>query len=551
MVRRIRFSIAFSVMGLLGVGCALSTNETSSQCHSQEDCLARGADFADTTCSEERLCVKLNVQGRSCSTHRECADRNGGAPFICRTDGRCVSLLTADCQKVLGDKDDLLNDNTIFIGHVDVSDINGATGEQALDLARAEIKKQLAGGLPPAKPGGPKRPLAVVVCTTEPAPNTGLGSVESTDRALRHLADDLLIPIQNGPWTVQMAVRGASYAVDRKQLMFSQNATSDLTRLQDNDLVFRSGFPESNTVALLPKFITDYLTPQIYALGIAQPDEPIRVALVLDTGFNLVAEAAAKVITQQYQVFNVGELTNPIDNPNPQPKVTRGIIDVTAYKPHVILYAGGPSAINGLLVPISKGWPAATPRPFQMTLLASSANFVLAALQNINNPVVTQRFFGLQTNGLGFNPNDAKVVNQNLLLRFPELGTLPTAVSTMVTYDTMYLLAQAIVANGDQPITGPNMAAAVRKVADVTGGAPVPWGPEGLSAGFASLGRGQNLALNGVTGAWLLDKAGDRPGNPEVYCVTQTGGKPSTIVSSGYSLDSTSGQVVGTVANCN
>src|SRR6185436_9507772 len=123
--RALTFSLAMIAPAIATTsGCTPQADEPTSQCHSQADCLARGPEFADTTCNEQRICVKAEVAARSCNTNKECADRNGGAPFICRADGKCMSLLTPECQQVFADKDDLINDNTIFFGHVDIGDIN-------------------------------------------------------------------------------------------------------------------------------------------------------------------------------------------------------------------------------------------------------------------------------------------------------------------------------------------------------------------------------------------------------------------------------------------
>lgn len=548
--RRALSTLTILVLGVVPGACALSTNSTSSQCHSQQDCLSRGPEFADTTCSPERVCVKLAVQGRACNTHRECADRNGGAPFICSADGRCVGLLTPECQRVFADKDDLVNDNTIFIGNIDIGNIDGATTEQSIDLARAEIKKQLAGGLPPAKPGGAKRPIAIVSCTTEPFPQSGLGSQAETDRALDHLYNDLKVPAHIGPFAAAMVLRGAQAAVDHNVLMVTQNSADGLSAIADNDLVFRSGFPDREQVSVLGHFLDDILIQKVYDLNIAPAGDPIRIALILDNNQTGVSENVAKVVKHDYKVFSLGTPNDFINQPNTQPFYSKVTVDLLAYKPHIVLWGVPPGHVNSFFVPLARAWPAAIPRPFHVTLVAAWSNFMVAALAQLPD-VVRQRYYGVQTEGPGFQQADLDLLTQNLRFRFPELATQSTGIPTVVNYDAVYMLAYAIVALADQPLTGPNLAKGVRRVADASGGTVIPWGAPGLSDGFAALGKGQNLTFTGVSGQFLFDKAGDRPGNPEIFCVTQAGGRPNNVVSSGYSIDSATGTPRGALTNCN
>src|SRR5688500_2447577 len=99
-----KFKSHFVGLGLVAIGaafpgCAVSTVEDSTQCRSQADCLAKGPEFADTTCTKARVCEKIAIVAASCTTNAECIDRNGGAAFTCRkSDSKCVSLTTPQCQ---------------------------------------------------------------------------------------------------------------------------------------------------------------------------------------------------------------------------------------------------------------------------------------------------------------------------------------------------------------------------------------------------------------------------------------------------------------------
>ena len=75
-------TIAFaSLVGTISLGgaCSAIVDATATQCRSQQDCLGRGPEFVDTTCSAERVCVKIEAAVQACKTNQECVDQNGGA----------------------------------------------------------------------------------------------------------------------------------------------------------------------------------------------------------------------------------------------------------------------------------------------------------------------------------------------------------------------------------------------------------------------------------------------------------------------------------------
>ena len=74
---------------------------------------------------------------KACTKNQECIDANGGAPYACRrTDGKCVSLLSANCQTLFGTKKELLDDNLVVIGGTLPFDENGRQANFAVSLAR-------------------------------------------------------------------------------------------------------------------------------------------------------------------------------------------------------------------------------------------------------------------------------------------------------------------------------------------------------------------------------------------------------------------------------
>jgi hypothetical protein len=538
--------LAIAGIGYAGGACALSTDSTSSQCRSQEDCLSRGSEFADTTCSEERICVNLKVERRGCVTNQECLAQNGGAPFTCRKeDGKCVGLLTAECPYLYADGDDLADDNTVFVGNITTIDANSTLTEQAVQLARFEIKR--AGGLVPQKPDGPRRPLVVVSCNAEP--NTvGVGTALEVQRALDHLHKTLRVPMRLGPLTTGPTAAGAQASIDRKSLMLTRNGSPDLTRLADQDLIFRVGFSDTATTVIIPRLVDEQIVPAMIDAGMLGASEQPRIALVISAEQSRTGEAlTAAGFNRPFQTFNYGAATDFVNNPNPQAVITKTVIDVRNYQPHLIIYALPPSGVGLAFTPINAGWPSSVPRPFQISVVPTFAGAPLVTAVNaIADDTVRSRLYALFPAAPDFVPADAELLQANLKLRFPELtaNTAPQFVRN--AYDAMYIFAYAAAAIGDQPLTGVNLTAGVRRVADASGGVPHNWGPQNYSAIIATLGTGQNVSYRGVDGPYSFDANGERPAHTEVHCVRRS---PPGLVFSGYRRDAATGQLTGEI-NC-
>ena len=94
--------------------------------------------------------------------------RSGGAPSVCRKeDGVCVALETDACT-VLAEPGAVGDDATVWIGamfpyRMSDQEHHGPRAANAVELARRDFA-ETSGGLPPARPGGPRRPLGVVLC---------------------------------------------------------------------------------------------------------------------------------------------------------------------------------------------------------------------------------------------------------------------------------------------------------------------------------------------------------------------------------------------------
>jgi len=547
------------------------TDQPASQCHSQADCVARGGDFADTTCSPERVCVKIAVQAQACATNAECIERAGGAPARCRTSDHACTLLTSpECARVFADKDDLLNDEAIYIGGTTVENVDGLFFESSVELARGEIKQSLGGGLPNPDPAKPKRPLVIIDCNVEPF--QGLSSVAAVDRAYQHLIHTVEVPAVLGPFTTGLVLREEQEMIRQNVFSMTHNPIPQLTQLAatSNGLLYRAGFSNSLNVAAVNPVINDFLEAKIRndfpAIPAGQPFRIVALSVNESQGTSLYPSIADMLKTLKWNggktidenlaidpnAFKIEQLGDSIDlvsNPNPTPEVNRAIADMANFAPQLIIHAGPPNP--PLYVGLMKTLTAkGVPMPYFMNLIGGWQNFivpVMAQAGGVANPLIRQRYIGLRAVGYNFQQADFDSWLLNLRFKFPELQNQTVGTNHTANYDGLYMIAYAIQALGKEAVTGPAIGRAMRKIASETGGVDVKWGPDGVATALAAIAKGDNLNYIGVLGPFLFDKDGDHPGDVEAYCITaDTNNVPNKIIQSGYRYDSRAGKGTGT-----
>jgi hypothetical protein len=540
--------IVLAAVGMAAAACTAIANTKSSQCHSQDDCLSRGPEFADTTCGPDRVCIPISVPSALCQTNGECIDAIGGAPATCLK-GKCVGLIPPACTRVLGDKEDLLDDNSIYFGLVGPADINLQLIEQAVELARTQIKKQLAGGLPPATPGGPKRPLVILDCPAEPNV-AGLSSPRNLTDALTFMQNTVGVPVQLGGLTSAWGLPVASFSLDHNTVNFNAQGDPGITFLQHKDLVYRLSFSDAQSTQIVVPLLNQYLVPWATTAGILGAGEALRIAIVSEPqtprlqGIAKALDGATPPIP--YRAFDIGNANDRINNPDPTGQFARAIVDIQTYAPHIILWSTGTGSINNVALSMWKTWPSATPKPLQVGLSAPWETALPTALATIDD-TWRQRFVGTKVVGVNYSQDDFNVWVAAFKQKFPESALQTPSILTAEYYDAMYMATYAIVAIGDQVVNGTNVGKGMRSVADASGGVPIRWGSESLNDGIAALVSGKHLSYQGVTGHYLFDGAGDHPGDMKVFCLTQAAGKANGSADTGFGMDGVSQQPTGTL----
>jgi len=537
--------------------CTVIDDKTATQCRSEDECRSRGPEFADTTCSVDRVCVKLAADDSLCSTNQQCTDKNGGAPYRCLpTSHKCAPLTSTDCPRVVGDKASLLNDETIFLGTSYIPNIDGQLAEDGAELAISEINVALGGGLPSVRPGGPKRPLALLTCPAEPT-TTGLNSLPGSLRALDFVSNVAQVPGVIGPF-----FPGTSLAAI-PQVLIPSNVTGFITGAasaaisdyQDNDLIFRMAAIDTDAAKLMAAFMTNYLEPRAYTDGIAAAGEPLRVQII-NTGDGTNAFTTDYIIKNltfnggkstadngsNFRLTTIADPTDRVSNPDTQTNINKAIADAINFKAHIILFPTIPTTGTQLLVALDGQWP--TPqKPLYVSTVGSWANQIVAAIGNRDS--LRKRYFGLEAIAQGFNEQNFGDFVVGLRVKFPELLNQNVAFQAGYAYDAVYLSAYSIIAAGATQLSGPTLSNGIRKVTNT--GPTIKTGTADLPRAVSVLQGGGAISVQGVTGPIQFNDKGDRPFNARLYCVAATNGVATSIQRPGYTIDATTGVVTGMV----
>ena len=553
----VRFSTlaALVTLAVTAAGCLAISQVTAGQCHSQKDCLNRGPEFADTTCNAQRLCEKIVTDARACTTNQECIDQNGGAPYACRkSDNKCVSLLSTLCPRLFADKEDLLDDNTIYIGMTTPANPDGQQAEAAAELARKEIKK--AGGLSPATPGGPRRQLGIVACNAE------LIAAPVSQTMFKHLSEEVQVPYAISGFVTPDAIPAAIHFSSHDILMTTQNQTTALTTFKDNDLVFRLGYSDALTLSAQTPFLKSYLEQKIRSEFALAAGDPVRIIILKNAeDYNDQLEALrsqlsfnGKTFTQNLQdgnlkVVEYGGFEDPVGFPNPDAERAKAVNATLTFKPQLVLIVTSPPIVSQTWLNISQQWPAGVARPYFIGGFPTMAPFMPPAMAQFPNEEARKKFFAMRSLPFDFKPEEFDRWISRLLVNAPELVGQPIGTTAPIIYDGVYMFAYALTAIQNAPLRGTELSRGLRKVAGAGGGIPINWGPEAYSTALAALSAGNAISYIGPLGSYGFDPNGDHPGNPEVFCF---GPPPSRKpLSSGYSYDVRTMQSVGTVSNCN
>ncbi len=430
-----------------------------------------------------------------------------------------MALESEDC-KVLAGPGDVENDATIWIGSMFPLSGADATSygdgsRDAVDLARRDFAETV-GGLPPAQPSGPRRPLAVVSCDDSSEPL----------RAAAHLVSDVGVPVILGfARSKEVADLTAALFTPKGVLALASNTAPMLSTLPhppgEPRLVWRTTVGTALAAPALAALLSSVVEPELRAApGVVAPGEPIRVAFVRTSNASGLGAADAYVSMLRFNGKSVAEngssyreivLPDVPDASTLQKERLRVVAEIVAFRPHVVLRAS-----NETLVPeVERAWPATERfRPRYPEEYLTHPDLLAFVRQH---PEVRRRLFYIDS----FTSTTAMA---KLVLRHNQVFPLRpvTGISIVAApYDAFYVAAYATAALGAAPITGPALARALPRL--LPPGDPVDVGPAGMFQALGALGAGKGIDLVGTITSLDFDpETGDPTVDLGVHCLAPT-----------------------------
>lgn len=496
--------------------------------------------LSDTTTPQE--CVGSSCAKPGCSTNAECTAENGGKAAVCRKDtGVCVALETSQC-KVIADKSDIDNDGTIWIGAMYPYGPKGSPygkhAARAIELGQKDFKD--LGGIPPATVGGKPRPLGVILCDdSDPA---------AIDPAAKHLVENVGVPVVLGfAKSKEVLDLANEFFLPKGVFALASNTASMLADIRhapnEPRLVLRATL--SAELMNRPKAATveGLLEPLLQARHVVRAGDPIRIAIVRADNASGVSHADkllsylhwnGKSASEQGDLVRQFVVPDRYDRKNGIDALTEMADSVSQFAPHVVVEAG---ADPGPFLAIERRWPArAKFRPSYVSSSLLGDEYLETLIKE--RPEAMRRLFFVNAT---IPPAMTKfMMHHNEIFTTEKVDTF-NAVSA--PYDAFYVAAYAIVALGNEPITGKALARSVRKL--VPPGEPIDVGPAGIYRAVKLLREGKNVDLGGAQTTLDFDpETGDPTADFAVRCVDP---KKQTTIESGLVFSAKSGKVEGTL----
>ena len=590
-----KFFVGVLAFGTLAA-CSFTLNTTSVQCLSESECLAKGAAFANTTCDPTtKTCVPVDVNAGLCTTNQDCISQNANAPAYCRkSDKKCILLETPECPYFHGTIAQVADDNVVIIGELNPTNQTAiATQLDAIYAMTQSDFTQAVGGLPPALGSTKSRPVVIVGCNELGAGYDGLL------RAANHLVNDLQVQLILGPVNSNDAnVVLSQVTLPNKVVSIEPITTisslSDLPNpVAPTPMVWRVAPSDSTQADMVAKFFDDFLCipattgkgcdPTSYPVtsGNMAAGTPMKVMMIESGDLIGLSQGAALAKSvkfncsyfspcglndnaaptppanwtdpwPEYALGNLGDQTDPVNNPVPAASIAKVIAAALAFKPNVILWpASVPSLALTALQPLEQQWGAANPGvppPIHIEISAWGALAATVAATPFGQGVnLRKRMFFMGAK----NPPASTLINDfsaRFFAAHPEFtGSTLSALHYEVN-DVAYMAFYAMAAVGSAPLTGPNIAQALANGKLNPPGTPIDAEPSQFGKAFGILAQGGSIDINGLFGPEDFNtKTGASNGLAEIQCVNST----FKVASSGYSWDDASKASVGSVSNCN
>ena len=494
---------------------------------------------ASSACNSVIGLSDLSVQeqpttpGRECETNQECSDKLGQAAACVNPDGRCVALLSEDCDAITGDPNE---EPVIILGSLfSTQGAQAATNkerQQAAMLAVGQINN--IGGVP--TPSGTVRRLVLVSCN------------ETTDlrRAGRHLVDDLKVPAIVGPNTSQDTINVSQQVTipGGTVVMTPTAVASSIGELVDNNLTWLMAPNDEQRAPLMIRQIND-LEARIKAeragdvkLSIINRDDALGIGTRVSlNSLKLNGRSLSDAIANR-TVF--------VDAYDPSKSDYSAIIEKhLAALPDIVVLAGTAEAITAVMKPLEERWPANTQRP-EYVLIDSVKVPDLITLAT-NNDDLRHR-----VRGTGIVPSPDSIPVYELFKQEYQVAYAtgnPNISGMGPSYDAAFSIAYAIAASGEAEITGAVIAESLAKLSG--GSTKIEVGLPDLTAAFSRLSAGDEIDAVGTFGRleWN-DNGAVLGGTLEMWCIGVPSGGTPAYRSSGLTFDLKTATESGQYVQC-
>jgi hypothetical protein len=543
-----RLVLLLVVVGALPA-CEMLVDTSVVQCNTNGDCAALGGAMSRAVCGPQKVCVK----GPECTSNMECTAASQ-QPSICRkSDQKCAVLASAECG-IKAEMSDVGSEDTLWFGLITPRNNPTSPGlhmEAAADLARQQINE--LGKLPPATINGANRSFGFVSCNND----------KDLEKSLNHLINEVQVPAIVGSNLSQDVVTMlTNFTVKTGVLVLSPTAGApNITDIDNKGLFFRMSGSDTIAVKTLAFVLKTVIEPQLRGgtSPVLGAGEAMRVAVLyksdaLGTSDNNAATESVffngKSTRDNGSNYKAIPYGGSASDPLSTARYAQAVNDVITFKPHVI-FGFGSTEFSYLDVPIENNWPTGVPKPYWLVVKGIATNFI----QDIgSNEDWAQRVYGAQPYVDKSTPA-YRFFERAFMDHFPPLANLTSVTATPSYFDAAYVLAYGVAANGTMPLTGVNLANAIR-------GRLTPPGRK-LSVGYGDvlnvvtgLQNGDRVDLQGLTGSLDFDTHGDVPQTQEVFCMKTEApagggfGKVVAVKSAGMKFDPVTEAVTGNIAGC-
>jgi hypothetical protein len=458
---------------------------------------------------------------------------HSGDPYLCKNQ-RCVGLITADCTRVLGLGDRLVNltqgDPIVlgaynWLGYHSPGPLSrdNTIAVDNYELAVNEFNQASLGGLPGGT-GGALRPVLMVVCRAIPS---------ASEASIQHLLNTLEVPGIVAFLSPADLNRAFNLADGRALFVNPTESTSARANTNQDYLLWHLlGSPEDYAppMAALLRRTEAYLRAQ--RAGTTDATKPLYVTLVdsdlptltltvealrpllrfngMDAAQNEAAGYLRRVGTQSDLMHDVGDAWDALN-------------ELELHPPDIILGMATGEFVEQGIWQLEVDWSTKAPgRPRPFYLLAPTL-FTSSTLMGIG--------WQLENRTVGINAahySDPRLY-QEYVSRFVQAYPLLTGsefTQAEYFYDAAYYLLYSVTASAQPGFTGASLAQGFLRIIDPQA-LPVDIGPMPLSSEIQPLRRFAyyRIQLTGTTGPPNFDLgSGVRTTTIGAWCLQQKGG---------------------------